>query len=148
MPRPLSPQAAVEYEELSAFLRFYLVVLKGRDVALFEQSAAEIEEEFGRSKALIGLRQAVNDTIEELAGANREAIELLDRSLTERGLVSFSELRRRHSAQYKRLLKRGIIQNDAEFHMVSAVASDLSANVSDEERGQLQRMIEAYERDA
>jgi hypothetical protein len=148
MPRALSPQAAAEYEELNAFLRFYLAVCKGADISLFEKSAAEIEEKYGRGRALLGLRQAVNDTIEELAGANSEAIELLDTSLAERGLVSFSELRRRYSAKYKALLKRGHIRNDTEFYLVSGVASDLSAKVSEEERSQLQRMIEAYERDA
>ena len=148
MARALSPQAAAEYEELGAFLRFYLVVCKGADISLFEKSIATIEERFGRSKALIGLRQAVNDTIEELAGANSEAIQRLNASLTERGLVSFSELQLRYSARLKSLLRRGHIRNDTEFYLVSGVASDLSANVSESERGQLQRMLETYERDA
>ncbi len=148
MPRSFSPQAAAEYEELSAYLRFYFVVCKSVDAALFEKSSAEIKEKFGPSKALIGLRQAVNDTIEDLAEASSESIGLLDRSLAERGHVSFSELRRRYSAHYKRLLKRGLIRNDTEFYIVSGVASDLSTKVSDEERVQLQRMIEVYERDA
>ena len=148
MPRTLSPQSELEFEELTAFLRFYLVEIKGNSAALLQQSATEIIEKFGRSKALAGLRQATNDTIEELTGASDEAVALIDQALAERGLVSFTELRRRYSAHYKRLLKRGSIRDETEFHLVSGIVSDASAKMPGEERVQLQRMIDAYERDA
>ena len=148
MPKPLSSQAAAECEELNAFLRFYGVVYKGADLALFEKITAEIDAKFGPNKALVGLRQAVNDIIEDLAVANDEAVATLNQALSERGLVSFSELRRRYSSQYKRLLKRGIIKNDTEFYIASGVATDLASRVPEEERARLQRMIEAYEGDA
>jgi hypothetical protein len=146
MARALSPQNAAEFEQLDGYLRFYVVYCKRQSESVYEQSLAAIVKEFGRSKALVGLRQAVNDTLEDLAHANAEAIELLDQALTERGLVSFSSLRRRYSAQYKRLLKRGIIRNDTEFYMASGVASDLAADVPDNERTKLQEMVQVYER--
>jgi hypothetical protein len=148
MSRALSSKAAAEFEDLSAFLRFYLLVRKHTDLSLFDKGVAEIEEKFGKGKALIGLRQAVNDVIEELANADEEAVSVLDLALSERGLVSISELRRRYSSRYKRLLKRGTIKDDTEFYLASGIASDLASQVSDEERSQLQLMIEAYEREA
>jgi hypothetical protein len=146
MPRALSPEKEREFEELTGFLRFYLVHCEGLSEAAFNQGSAEIAEKFGRSKALVGLRQAVNDTIEELAHANSEAVAALDRALSERGFVSFSELRRRYSADYKRLLERGNIRNDTEFYLVSGVVSDLAADIPAGERAQLQLMLETYER--
>ena len=148
MPRALSPESEKEFDELTGFLHFYLVECKSNSAALVEQSAAEIVEKYGRGKALVGLRQATNDAMEELADARDEAVALLDRALTERGLVSFSELRRRYSARYRRLLKRGSIRSDTEFYLVSGIVSEVSTKIPGEELAQLQRMIEAYERDA
>jgi hypothetical protein len=142
----MSPEREREFEELTAFLRFYLVERRGVSAAAFDESAAGIAEEFGRSKALVGLRQAVNDTIEELSSVKGEAIALLETALAERGLVSFAELRRRYSAQYQRVLKRGAIRNETEFYLVSGVVSDLSAEIPAEERSHLQLMLSAYER--
>ena len=145
MPKALSSKSEKESEELNGFLRFYLVECKHLSTAEFEKGAADIVAKYGRSKALLGLRQAVNDTMEELSDASNELVGLLDQSLAERGLVSFSELRRRYSSQYKRLLKRGNVKNDSEFYLASGIVSDLSTEISDEERVQLQRMIEVYE---
>ena len=145
MPSVRSPQSIMEYEELDSFLRFYLVAFKDVDIALIEKTSLEIEEKFGRSKALVGLRQAVNDIIEEFTHADEEVIRALNRALSAEGLVTFSELRRRYSAQYKRILKRGNIKNDTEFYIVSSIVSDLGAQVPDEERSKFQRMIEVYE---
>ena len=148
MARVMSPQREKEFTELDGFLRFYLVQIKGLSETLFDEGAAEIALKYGRSKALDGLRQAVNDTVEDLSAASPEAIRLLDQALAEKGLVSFSSLRRRYSSQYKRVLKRGAITNETEFYLLSGIVSDLSTDISDEERRQLQEVLEAYERAA
>ncbi|MGH8491836.1 MAG: hypothetical protein ACRERR_01835 [Moraxellaceae bacterium] len=146
MARLLSPEKEAEYEELHGFLRFYLVELKGVSGAEYDQGTIDIAEKFGRSKALVGLRQAINDIFEELSDANSEVIALLDQTLSAKGLVLFSELHRRYSNQYKRLIKRGAIRNDTEFYLASGIVCDLTASISSEERAKLQFMMEAYER--
>jgi 2-polyprenyl-3-methyl-5-hydroxy-6-metoxy-1,4-benzoquinol methylase len=66
-----------------------------------------IVAEYGRSTALEGLKQAVNDTVEHLNDKSAEFVQCMDEKLREQGIVTFSEVRRRYSSSFKRILKRG-----------------------------------------
>jgi hypothetical protein len=151
MPRVMSPQREQEFKELSAFTEFYWTQVKGIDPAspIHPTNALQqIVEQFGRSKALEGLRQATNDALEELSGRPAEVIEAFDASLRSLGIVTLSELRRRHSSSYKRIVKRGVIRTETEYHLVNGIVVDTASAVTAAERSELQRLLEAYEGNA
>ncbi len=69
MSRKMSPEREREYEELHAFLDFISTHVSGIDPAdpIHPTNVSKrIVAEFGKSKALEGLKQAVNDTVEGL----------------------------------------------------------------------------------
>lgn len=86
-----------------------------------------IGEQFGRSRALEGLKQAVNDTLEdaeELYGP--EVIALIDDALRQLGTLTLTQLLTRRHKSFKGILRRGKIRNDTEFYLISSALSDTS----------------------
>jgi predicted transcriptional regulator len=145
-----SPEREQELEELLAFLEFHQEHLRrkpsGPPPAFTLRATVErIAGEHGRSKALEGTRQAVNDVLEELSDLTRESVKVVDEALVAAGLVTLSSLRRRYSASYKRLLKRGSIKTETEYYLVNGLVVDQTSGLSPEERESFQRMLEKYE---
>lgn len=70
----------------------------------------------------------------------------VDKTLAAAGLVTLSELRRRYSSSYQRILKRRSIKTDTEYYLVNGLVVDLASSLSVEERERLQAMIDAYAR--
>lgn len=151
MPRQMSNERKREYAELHAYLDFYSTHVSGIDPAdpIHPTNVGKrIVEEYGHSKALDGLKQAVNDTVEELSEQPPEYIHRLDAALRERGIITFSEIRRRYASSYKRILKRGKIKTETEYYIIADVLADFSPIASDEERILLQRLVADYEQSA
>ncbi len=149
MPRKMSPEREKEYAELNAFLNFYTTNVSGIDPADPIHSTnvgKHIVSQFGKSKALDGLKQAVNDTVEELIGQSPEYIQQLDSTLREAGLLTFSEVWRRYGSSYKRTLKRRKIKNETEFYLISGVLA--TSSVSNEERELLGQLVSKFEHQA
>jgi hypothetical protein len=143
----MSPEREREYSELNAYLDWYSTNVSGIDPAdpIHPTNVAKrIVDEYGRSKALDGLKQAVNDTVEELVDQPPVYIEKLDRSLREAGLLTFSEVRRRYTSSYKRVLKRGSIKNDNEYYLIAGVFADFTTSADDDERATLGRLVSEY----
>lgn len=148
MPRRIPPEREREYAQLRAFLDFYSTNVSGIDPAdpSHPTNVGErIVAAYGKSKALDGLKQAVNDTVEELVDQPREYVEKLDASLREAGLLTFSEIRRRYASSYKRILKRGSIKDDTEYYLISGVLADFTTSADDNERAILGRLVSEYE---
>ena len=151
MARPMSPEREREYEGLNAYLDFYSTHVSGIDPAdpIHPTNVGKrIVAEFGRSKALDGLKQAVNDTVEELSGRPAEFVQRLDAALRERGLLTHSEIRRRYASSYKRILKRGKINTETEYYLVAGILADFSSLATSEERALLEQLESGYEREA
>ena len=151
MARPMSPEREREYEELSLYLDFYSTNVSGIDPGnpIHPTNVGKrIVAEFGRSKALDGLKQAVNDTVEELSGRSAEYVNRVEAALREKGLLTLSEVRRRYASSYKRMLKRGTISNETEYYLSTGVLADVSSLATAEERGLLEQMVAKYEREA
>ena len=147
----MSPEREREYAELHAFLDFYSTNVKSIDPAnpIHPTNVGkEIVQQFGKSKALEGLRQAINDTVEELSGKSAEFISRLDANLRAAGILTVSEVRRRYASSYKRIVKRGIIRTETEYYLVNGIVSDVSNFATKEERTVLQRLLHAYEQGA
>ncbi|MFC3684668.1 hypothetical protein [Hydrogenophaga luteola] len=148
MPRQMSPEREREYAVLHAYLDFYSTHVAGIDPASPTHPTTvgrRIVEEYGRSKALEGLKQAVNDTVEQLRDQPLEYIQRLDAELRERGIVTFSEVRRRYASSYKRILKRGNIKTETEYYIIAGVLADFSSFASSEERAVLDKLVAQYE---
>jgi hypothetical protein len=146
----MSAEREQELEELLGFLEFHSEHLRRKPTAppagLTLRTVVErIAQEHGRSKALEGVRQAVNDALEELAGISPETVRVVDEALGAAGLVSLSELRRRYSSTYQRILRRGSIKTETEYHLVNGLVIDLTSNLTPSERETLQAMVSAYE---
>ena len=105
----------------------------------------KIAQKFGKLKALIGLRQAANDTIEETSHWNLESKVNLDEALKASGVITISEIARRYSSSYKRIIKRCHVRDDTEYYVVNGILVDQGNAISDEERAHLQKLIDVYE---
>ena len=146
----MSAEREREFEELLGFLDFHSEHLRKNPVAapagLTIRTVAErIAQEHGRSKALEGARQATNDALEELADLTREGVTVVDEALRAAGLVSLSELRRRYSSAFQRILRRGSIKTETEYYLVNGLVVDLTSSLTVPERERLQAMVSAYE---
>jgi hypothetical protein len=148
MARAMVPEKQIEYEELSKFISFFATHCQGIDPdwAFHPSVNLQVAEElFGKSKALEGARQAVNDALEETRRVSPEYLTRVDAALTEQGIVTLSELRRRYSRHYKAILKRGKVKDETEYYLLKGILDDGSANVTSDERSILQSMSDIYE---
>jgi hypothetical protein len=149
MPRAMALEKQKEYAELSKFISFFATHCKGIDPEWAFHPSANLqvaEELFGKSKALEGARQAVNDALEETRHVSPEYLARLDTALTEQGIVTLSELRRRYSRRYKAILKRGIIKDETEYYLLKGILDDGNADVTSDERSMLQSLSDSYEK--
>jgi hypothetical protein len=148
----MSAERNREYAELLGYIDFYATHVAGiapDDATHPTNVATGIVAKFGRSKALDGLRQAVNDTVEDLASRTPEYLLNLDAALRKQGLLTFSEIRRRYAMAYKRILKRGLVKNETEYILVAGILADVSSLADNDERLLLNRLVAQYEgRDA
>jgi len=144
----MTPEREKEYDELLAYVgHFATVVWKISPAAGIhpKNTIEKVVEQFGKSKALAGLRQAANDTIEETNNWSIEVKSTVDEAFKSTGIVTVSEVTRRYSAKYKRVIKRGFIRDETEYHLIHAVLIAQGNAIADDERAHLQRLIEAYE---
>jgi hypothetical protein len=151
MPRQMSQERELEYAQLHAYLDFYSTHVSGidPDSPIHPTNVGKrIVEEYGRSKALDGLKQAVNDTVEDLSEQPLEYIQRLDAALRDRGIITVSEIRRRYASSYKRILKRGKVKTETEYYIIAGVLADFSSIACDEERVILERLLAGYEQSA
>ena len=149
MARRMSPEREREYAELEAYLDYYSTNVWGidpTDPVHPTNVGKRMDAELGMSKAFDGLKQAVNDTVQSLVDHPPEYIESLDASLRAAGLITFSEVRRRYTSSYKKILKRGAIRTDTEYYVIAGVLADDTTSASAEERATLNRLILEYER--
>jgi hypothetical protein len=105
----------------------------------------KIAEKFGKSKALEGLRQAINDTIEDTQELDGESVRMIDKTLASHGIVTLSYLRKRYWSKYKRILSQKIIKNDTEYYLANGLLSDLTIDLRSDERSLLTQLVAKYE---
>jgi hypothetical protein len=143
-----SDKTEKEYDELNAFLSHFATAYWGfpSDSPIHPANVGrEIVAQFGKTKALVGLRQAINDVVEEAQDFSPTQVSQLDSDLRELGIVTLSELRQRHSRQYKAIRKRGTIRNEGEFYLVKAILEETAPILDPEELNALNEMIRRFE---
>lgn len=147
----MTPEREREYNELLSYMEVFATAVWQIDPASGTHPANVIKgivQQFGKSKALVGLRQAANDTVEATSPWNSEARAVFDEACRAAGVITLSEITRRYAASYQRIVKRGFIKNETEFYVVNAILVDQGSAISDDERICLQRMTEAFEQKA
>ena len=148
MPRKMSPEREQEYAELHAFLDFvstHVSQIDPSDPVHPTNVGRQIVAQYGKSQALEGLKQAINDTVEDLGDQPNEFISKLDSALRENGIITLSEVRRRYSAAYRRIMRRGHIRTETEYYLARGILSDVSGFASAPERSSLESMLTHYE---
>lgn len=144
----MTPERENEFNELLGYIGFFATIVWRIDAASSTHPAKVIEgivQQFGKSKALVGLRQAANDTIEETSNWTSEARTVADDGFRAAGVVTVSEIIRRYSASYKRIVKRGFIKNESEYYVINAILVNQGSAISNDERACLQRLTEVFE---
>jgi hypothetical protein len=137
-----------EYWELHAYLDYFSTHVRGivpHDPVHPTNVGRDIVRDFGISKALAGLRQAIKDTIEETARLDADSVRRLDEALAERGIVTLSELRRRYWRKYRSLIDRGRIRSETEYYLAVGILNDMANAIAPEERARLQALVDSYE---
>lgn len=149
MPRQISEAQLREYQELVAFLDLHLThVVRMPPSIPFHSVAERVVADMGMSKALSGLRLAVQDSMQRFDHCTPEQLASLDALLRARGIVSVSELRRRYSRKYRGVLKRGVIRSEEEYYLVKSILDDRWEALSEEEQVQLGSLLLAFEKRA
>ncbi len=136
-----------EYAAMKAFLSFYTnrySNLENLPPEKWPIACLEILEKMGMKTAIRGLRQAINDCVEESFHFDHKEVERLDSELRARGIVTLSELRRRYSKAYAKIKKRARIKNDTEYYLIRNVLGDPTEKTPGECQ-LLEEMINQYE---
>ena len=129
------------------FLSFYAERFLTTDgLPPHKQPIASLEalEKKSMKMALNGLRQAINDCVEMSLHFDHKEVEKLDFQLRSRGIVTLSELRRRYSKSYAKIMKRGQIKSETEYYLIRNVLHDPTEKTP-EERKLLEELISDYE---
>jgi hypothetical protein len=148
MARPLTPEKAAEFEDLLAFLVHFDQVgwVPPRNPPPDTRAeVTKIEAQFGKSKALLGLRQALGDILEMTSSRSLAWVQEFDAKCRSSGLKTLSEYRVAYWSKYRRVLERGKIANREQFYMMTAIASDMALAMAPAEREVLEVLLAEYE---
>jgi hypothetical protein len=150
MPRRMSEAPEREWSELFAFFEYWVTAVAPVQLAR-EHPAHPLNyvnaliAKAGRSKAFDGLKQAIGDILEASQDVRGAQLAQLDSKLASQGLLTLSYLRKTYRSKYDAVLKRGVIRNEAEYHLLMGVANDTSTEISIDEREQLDRLLAGFE---
>jgi hypothetical protein len=139
-------EAEPEYEKMKEFLSFYAErYLQVSGLPPEKQPIASLEtlEKKSMRMAFNGLRQTINDCVEMSFRFDHAEVEKLDSELRSRGIVTLSELRRRYSRDYAKIVKRGQIKSETEYYLVRNVLDDPTEKAP-EERALLEKLLSEY----
>lgn len=148
MAKSLSEAQVKEQDKLDLFLDFFSTHVSGisPDNPIHPRNVRPgILARYGAIKTFAGLKQAINDVIEETRPWSPEQVAAFNSECAKHGLFTLSELRRRYSGRYKSIVRRGRIRSDTEYYLVMGVLADVSRSEDDSERQQLEQMVQEYE---
>lgn len=91
------------------------------------------------------MKQGINDTLTRAAYWNYKKWKEVSDALAAKGLPSIEKMELRMKQKHRHILKRAAIKNDEEFYLVAEILSDLTLDVSDEDRTALDGISTDYE---
>ena len=148
MPKKISAEIEKEFEELSLFLEYYWTEFLGiaRDNEIHPLSHLQnLVDRFGKSKTLHGLKQSINDTIEATQDLDSDQLRRLDESLTSKGIVTLSVLRKRYWSKVHKIINRATLKNETEYYIAVGLLADKASDLTDDERNSLSELVLSYE---
>lgn len=128
----MSDQADIDDARLTAFLSF------------FAEKYRPAESLLPAAGARGGLRGAISDCMDMSLQFTPMEVAKFDSELRLHDIPSLSDLRRRYSRTYARVLKRDRIEDETEYYLLRNVLFD-PGEKEDGEREQLERLIAAHE---
>jgi hypothetical protein len=146
--RKMSEARESEFAELSRFIEYYSTFFDGipRDWEIHPSNVlVKIIAQFGRSKALEGLKQAVNDTIEGTRYLSASQLAETDLSLRSNGIVTLSALRLKYWSRYKKIVSRQIIKSETEYYLAVGILKDSPDTLTAEDYTLLTKMTNEFE---
>ena len=134
----LSPEQLVEW-----FFTANSALAAGRDqyLAMLRSPPSGTK----RSEVVSGLKQGINDTLTMAKDMPDEERRQIDASLRAKGLPSLRRMEATLKRKHEKILSRGEIKNDEEFHIVAEILSDLEFEISASDRAKLGKISYAYE---
>ena len=91
-----------------------------------------------------GLRQAVNDVLEMTADFTPAQIADADAFLRERGATTLSIMSARCKNLVSRILTRGRVRSETEYHLLKALVSDTESPLSAEQRLEIGALLRGF----
>jgi hypothetical protein len=126
MAKALSPAQQAEYDHLRSFLGTLFDMLfpgkfpsEAHPIRVLDRTAQQ-----SPSRALGGLRAAVNDLVEATQHADGGELAMLEARLAEAGVASLRSIRERRSQAIFKILNRGSIDDDDEWRVISGAIAD------------------------
>lgn len=119
-----------ESHELSAFLGFFFdhYVANGRPNPPETHPLNVLRQiaERAPKRAFAGLKMAIGDLIEATSHWSPEQVKEADDVLRAAGIVTLSELRRRYSRRFSKIIKRCKILSEVDYYLVRGIVCDTS----------------------
>jgi hypothetical protein len=100
-------------------------------------------EKTSPAAARAGLQMAISDMVEMTTSWQPDRLFEVDKALSEKSLLTLSDLRARFSKKYAALLKRGVVRDIVEYYLLKGVRDEalLEPHVFE----QIDLMLNAYE---
>lgn len=106
----------------------------------------EVAEAGGYSRALPGLRMAVNDLLDSSRDFSRESVVAADQFLSGKGCATLSAMRERVWKTVPKILRRGRIRDDEEYYLTMERLNDTSdSGFAQADRVAANQLVAAYE---
>ena len=136
-----------EFEKLKLFFRLYVKWFIPDEQRLhgFDFRLDEFLANLPFSKAKNGLQMAVNDIIEMSCDWPLERVIEADDRFLEAGSYSLSEVRKKYSTKYKKIMKKGFLASDVELYFLKGILDAGNIDLDLSERERLEEMIRAFE---
>ena len=138
-----------EYDELKrcfgALWPLVLPIPSGLKPEDYPMAVLERTEKNSRSNAARGLAIAINDLIEMSMGWPIDRVAEVDLQFSSFGLITLSELRRRYSRSYKKIVKRGRIKSLEEYYLIKDMVEGNYSDDDDDELQKLARLLDDFE---
>lgn len=137
-----------DYQPLKAFFAWAVehlmkmpVTMSAADhpVATLERTEAE-----SKARARQGLAMAVGDVVEFCDRLSADEVRAIDAALEAAGILTLSHVRARFWTKVRRVLKRGAIRGEQDYHALRNVVEALP----DDEQGPAWEMLAAFEEKA
>jgi hypothetical protein len=135
MEKDMLSDANIDDARLKEFLSFFAAKYRPAESLLTTAQAATHE----------GLRDAISDCMDMSLQFTPMEVAKFDSELRLNDIPSLSELRRRFSRTYARVLKRDRIEDETEYFLLRNVLFD-PGEKAEGEREQLERLIAAFEK--